>query len=123
MKIKVREADGLALNYLVTLVEGGVIEGGIIVWRGRSKVAMQTLPRSYCGIWDDGGPLMQKYDVSVQCFDDSATPDRKWNAYLPGKMPFSSDEEINGPTQLVAAMRAIAVEKLGEEVELPEGLL
>lgn len=120
MKIKTREADGLALNYLVALVEGAVIYEKLVKW---SNNTWQSLPCNYCGVWDYGGPLMQKYDISVQCFDDSATPDRKWNAYMPGNMPFTSDEEIVGPTQLVAAMRCLVIDKLGEEVALPEGLL
>lgn len=119
MKIKTREAEGLALNYLVALVEGAVICEKLVKWGNNT---WQSLPCNYCGIWHYGGPLMQKYGISVQ-FDGSATPDRKWNAYLPGNMPFYSDEEINGPTQLVAAMRCLVIDKLGEEVELPDGLL
>lgn len=117
MKIKTREADGLALNYLVTLVEGGVIEGGIIVWRGHNKVAMQTLPRDYCGDWADGGPIIEKYGISV-----GTCTDGQWGADM-DQVPNQGENYAIGPTPLKAALRCYVISKLGEEAELPDGLL
>lgn len=72
--------------------------------------------------WAQGGPIVEREQISVQVFDRSFKPNVMWNAYMPGEMPMIIDEEINGPTPLIAAMRCFVASKLGDEVDIPEEL-
>jgi hypothetical protein len=61
--------------------------------------------------WAHGGPIIERegietwYRVGV-----------KWTSRIPGVW------EEDGPTQLVSAMRCYVGSRLGNEVEIPEGL-
>lgn len=66
--------------------------------------------------WRVGGPIIQRERINLQ-WNYMASPS-KWVACV----DFTHGQETDsgdGPTPLIAAMRAYVASKLGEEVELP----
>ena len=120
-KVKVSEAEGLILNWLVGMAKGyelslygvdpsiraGVPGLGVIApWR----------PSYY---WNQGGVLIEE-----ECLDISCNPAGFWSSSAP--LPNSHKEwwaMAYGPTPLVAAMRCFVITKLGEEVDVPDELI
>lgn len=74
--------------------------------------------------WSDGGPIIERERIDVIFWGRKA--ETRWraaplNAALIEIEDWgtSQDEAQSGPTPLIAAMRAYAGSKFGEEVELP----
>jgi hypothetical protein len=111
MKVKVSEASGSVLDWMVTQVEGHkphhyayckkvvAVEGGMF-------------PFNYSTDWAQGGPIIEREGISWHCGNKTS-----WHAYA-----YGSAENISGPTPLVAAMRCYVASKLGVEAEVPEEL-
>ena len=99
MKLKTSEAEGEVLDRLVAQCEGQVYHGP--AWT------------KYSTDWAQAGPIIEREKInlgSVLCEGQEF-----WTAtmYL---------AESEGPTPLVAAMRCYVASKLGEEVEVQDGL-
>lgn len=64
--------------------------------------------------WAQGGPIIEREEISLRdpC---SVNMGDDWEAVCGGY-------HRNGPTPLIAAMRCYVASKLGDEVEIPEGL-
>jgi len=62
--------------------------------------------------WAFGGPIIERERITIEWEGD---PD-PWCACI------MADQEMYGPTALIAAMRCFVFSKLGNEVEIPEGL-
>lgn len=62
--------------------------------------------------WSQGGPIIERERITLRCYTDAL-----WDASI-GRLDYVSD----GPTPLIAAMRCYVAFKLGDTVELPEGL-
>jgi len=62
--------------------------------------------------WAVGGPIIEQEKITVEYEGDPDT----WCACI------MADQEVYGPTVLIAAMRCYVASKLGDEVEIPEGL-
>lgn len=77
-------------------------------------------------IWGHGGPIIERERIQLDNAKDSDAPaeDRCyfWMAtiYSPFWEPSRPDVHGDGPTPLIAAMRAYVAAKLGDEVELPD---
>ena len=112
MKIKVSEAVGPTLDWLVAKCEGRDIRPGR--WRGKFS--------SNGGIWkpsenwSQGGPIIEreKIDLNHYRLQDLTA---QWDASID-----SWDSDWAGPTPLIAAMRCYVASKLGDEVEVPDEL-
>jgi hypothetical protein len=63
--------------------------------------------------WAQGGPIIERGLIVI-----SPDPQHGWRA-----RPYMDLTEFYGPTPLVAAMRCYVVSKLGDKVDVPEGLL
>jgi hypothetical protein len=102
--MKTNELTGKALNWAVGKAEG------LDYW---------LAPVNYCGQWEHGGPIIERERIAVgfDGFDiiDSALP--IWGAFK-----YAGRFEGYGPTPLIAAMRVYVASKLGDEVNVPEGL-
>lgn len=63
--------------------------------------------------WAQGGPIIEREEIEL------VPKGMYWDAY--------ADEDFHvphsGPTPLIAAMRCYVASKLGDEVEIPEGLI
>ena len=64
--------------------------------------------------WAQGGPIIEREKISVW----ARSTDFAAEAFNEGREGFVEE----GPTPLVAAMRCYVASKLGDDVEIPEGL-
>lgn len=131
MKVKISELSGPALDWAIAKVEGHhpflEVDGK---WRceiGEDGAHDIGAPGIYgyspSTDWSHGGPLIERFDVYFDRYmlDQPGFVVARIGAdYLYGSNYFNSP---SSPNRLIAAMRAIALFKLGEEIEVPEGLL
>ena len=73
---------------------------------------------NYSGSWSQGGPLIERegFCAPTRYYGCAADNPNKWQAGF-GCYPW-----MRGPTPLIAAMRCFVASKLGEEIEIPDGL-
>ncbi len=120
LKHKVSELEGADLDAAVALAEGyqlHYVKGGSCwAFDGRrfiGYIAGDNVPgwepsRS----WQHGGPIIERERINlshIKC----ATEPKEWVAVKYKGMPW-----VDGPTALIAAMRAYVSSKFGPEVEL-----
>jgi hypothetical protein len=131
--IKVSEATGSALNWLVANCEGHEIDSliGGAVWyylkdslTGALEVVEVFNPSTE---WSQGGPIIEREGVKVAPTITSGV----WMAQIRHtKAHPLVDHPVlagwtnqNGPTPLIAAMRCYCISKLGDTAEVPDELL
>ena len=107
MKVKVSEASGSVLDWLVAMCEG--IQDSAFV-----RSHMDAWP--YSTDWAQGGPIIERRAIEVTRYIIPATLAEEWRAHCKGIKAFY------GPTPLVAAMRCRVASKLGDVVEVPDEL-
>ena len=124
MKIKVSEASGLALDWMVATCEGytnlRVGKHGVVLFMDPPRVAYGAIDFSdlnYSYDWALAGPIIEWERITL----DGNAILNQWMAvaYVPNEEPW----EMRGPTPLVAAMRCYVASKLGDEVEVPDQLI
>ena len=100
--MKTNELTGAALNWAVNYAEG---LRGIFA------------PVEYCDKWSDGGPIIEREGIDI-CTSTRGG----WIATL--LIDGENNEVVRGEgeTCLIAAMRCYVASKLGDEVNVPEGL-
>lgn len=103
-KIKTSELKGVALDWAVTKCEGFLCD-----YQYNSSLI------SYSTNWSQGGPIIERENLQL------GTWQMHWFAYKANGPRVG--QRWNGPTPLIAAMRCYVASKLGEEVEIPDGLL
>ena len=121
--MKTSELQGAALDWAVVKCECAIpaafksrpalLNGTVRVFRG--DISSYSEPVSPSTDWALGGPIIEREGITIARrgkYSYSA-----WGAVL---NDFEFDEE--GPTPLIAAMRCYVASKLGDEVEIPEGL-
>lgn len=64
--------------------------------------------------WEDGGPIIEREQIAPYHRDEDGS-DNVWHAVCP--MPKGYEATEDGPTLLIAAMRAYVASKYGDEVE------
>ncbi len=142
MKVKTAELTGAALDWAVANsiedfsyslpknvawlddVEWVLCHDGIIRHHtdnngsGRNR-SYDTVDWSPSTDWSQGGPIIERESLGLSSpwHRTDETRFGPWGAQLAGKA-YSF-----GPTPLIAAMRCFAASKLGDEVDVPEGLL
>lgn len=142
MKIKTDELIGPQLDWAVATCEGLPIrhdpmnfgpafaEGGFWIWDDRGPIGKRDyrlIGRQYCPStnWAQGGPIIEREKIEIVRGNDLIFPNGNekgeyteplWLASCGGGRMF------NGPTSLVAAMRAFVAIKLGDEIEISEEL-
>ena len=65
--------------------------------------------------WSQGGPIIEREKIGVRYIGHSIDGEI-WDASI-------NDEEIEGPTPLIAAMRCFVESRLGDEIDILEELL
>jgi hypothetical protein len=127
MKIKVSEAEGLILDWLVAKAEGYLdypndsIERGMY-WRvdaAKAPFGPRIAKESYSPStnWLHGGPIIEREKINIDYYHVPAEASPLWFA---GHS--SLWEDSVGHTPLVAVMRCYVLSKLGAEVEIPDEL-
>jgi hypothetical protein len=122
--IKVSEASGAQLDWLVAKCEDNLYPTGAIRLldgrvfsieagdHGHSDRWQQYNPSTN---WAQGGPIIEHAQIATMPFGNTS-----WRANLVNEDNKSFWGE--GPTPLIAAMRCYVASKLGNEVEVPNGL-
>jgi hypothetical protein len=110
VKVKTRDLSGAALDWAVGKAEGILVADTTGLNRGMCK------PYRYSpsADWSQGGPLIEKYMIGFGLYESSLLA-------IIGHNDFAGCE--HGKTHLIAACRAIVSAKLGDEVDVPEGLV
>ena len=106
MKVKVSEASGHVLDWMVAVAEFG--------YGADSKT------NKYCTNWAFGGPILERDNIgttpmTTKVGDERGT--RYWFANHEDKTDFQ-----DGPTPLIAGLRCYVASKLGDEVDVPDEL-
>lgn len=139
VKIKVAEATGGVLNWLVAKAEGllepqeylGKMIPRVVIdpeyWSedGKPMVRLNPCPQVYYRLdyspSTDGAqavPIIDKEGINLR---NHMGTDTGWVAFV--WVNHTPAHRAKGPTPLIAACRCVVIAKLGEEVEVPEELL
>jgi len=128
MKIKTSELTNGALDYAVAMAElgcEGCLDRGLLVHR----IGYGQPAPNYSTDWALSGPIIRRERISIMApivrrigKEKHALPVDYWRAMI------CTDENEpathgRGTTELVAAMICFVTSKLGDEVDIPEGLL
>ena len=126
MKVKVSEAKGQVLNYLVAKAMGKTIYPSK---SGRWMTANYGDFNHRHGApwfepttsWAQGGPIIKRERINLSAYqlDENGNENEGWQAWPNYGM---SDWYMTGPTPLIAAMRCYVASKLGDEVEVSNEL-
>jgi predicted RNA-binding Zn-ribbon protein involved in translation (DUF1610 family) len=134
MKIKVSEAAGRVLNYMVAVSAGGhgLWHDTVATWwikiDGEDRALNAGWAQSFdpSTDWSQGGPIIERELIEVQVWHNPlgwrACTNKDLKYTEEGDYIDGSDFGMFGPTPLIAAMRCFVVAKLGEEIEVPEEL-
>jgi len=106
--MKVSELQGASLDWAVAKCEG------LDYWHPEIGPSQPE----YSTDWAQGGPIIEREEISLEREQYSF----EWCAYRP-EYPEDRAFVDYGPTPLIAAMRCYVASKLGEEVEVPVGLV
>ena len=116
MKIKTSELSGVALDWAVAQAAGVDPLYRVIV-PGDSWVVVNGGKFSPSTDWSQGGPLIEREQIDIE-WDGVDGQAYWWKASHQDIVQFQI-----GHTPLIAACRAIVAAKLGDEVDVPEGLV
>lgn len=119
MKIKTSELKGAALDWAVAKCEGVGVE---YVDDEITQCLLQKPSGRYAPStdWAQGGPIIERESMHIDCLrqvDHYRTA--VWEAW-----PYNTGTKHiqQGPTPLIAAMRCYVASKLGDVVNIPEGI-
>ena len=123
MKIKTSELKDRALDYVVAKIESGIepeyfndciwITTGSFFTRVRRNVFEPSTA------WSQGGPLIERERIQVFPHNGAS----EWCGVIHVlRDGYTGILTQDGPTPLIAAMRAFVTKKFGDEVEIPEEL-
>ena len=114
--MKVSELTGAALDWAVakalSLNEEDYVEIDNLygpVWRGPE----------YSSDWAHGGPIIEREEIALE----PMTHDEHSDGWLATRVEGPAVCMEFGPTMLIAAMRCFVASHLGDEVEVPAGLV
>ena len=118
MKIKTADLTGAALDWAVATCEGFTeydpITGKMLPPR-KEWGWVYLCDYNWATDWAQGGPIIEREQITVE-YQGWGGEDQ-WIGYI------RHDEEIAGPTPLIAAMRCYVASRLGDEVDVPNELM
>lgn len=114
MKIKTSELSGVALDWAVAQVSGEFVRIVKGVVKRRFNFQGDWTPSTD---WSQCGPLIEREQIDLE-WDGVDGQAYWWKASHQDIAQFQI-----GYTPLIAACRAIVAAKLGDEVDVPEGLV
>lgn len=123
MKVKISEASGVVLDWLVAKADGWTEDCNSWLYEATLQ-EIEEGPYHPSTDWAQGGPIIEREHLCVgykyQC-DPSYVP-----LLDPSTMCWARTTAgghlMCGPTPLTAAMRCFVASKLGDEVEVPDEL-
>ena len=102
MKIKVSEASGQVLDWMVGCAVDEYIPCAV---------------PAYSTDWAQGGPIIERETIGLVCQQPESTSRCAYRQTPDGEVFY-----YYGPTPLIAAMRCFVTSVLGDEVEVPDEL-
>lgn len=118
MKIKVADATPQQLNWMVAKAEGVNAEAFDLYYEPTESSDLDThgYPEfHYSTVWAQGGPIVEREGIATAPADRFKTRGL-WIARR-GRL-----RQI-GPTPLIAGLRCYVASRLGDEADVPEGLV
>ena len=119
MKIKTSELTGAALDWAVAKCEGE----DYCAHDGAYGIGNAFEATRYSTDWAQGGPIIERECI---CIHQRMGETAWWADYAnPQVKPEGTGHRFlfkQAPTPLIAAMRCYVASKLGDDVEVPEGL-
>lgn len=116
--MKTSELTGVALDWAVAKCEHPDLVWGnsIGIHHASHQIVIPHLPEPQCywspsTDWSQAGPIIEREGIAV-------SPEAECICWYGAVKDSFSD----GPTPLIAAMRCYVASKLGDNVEIPEGL-
>jgi hypothetical protein len=119
MKVKVKKASGVVLDWMVAKCEGNLplsYDDWVQVWP------------HYSTDWAQGGPIKERNNIRTQRTYNDGVPNTGFDAFkadvdfIDGVMTLGEFTKY-GETELIATMRCYVASKFGNEVEVPEDLI
>jgi hypothetical protein len=116
--MKTNELTGVALDWAVAKCKYPELAWGssIGIHHASHQIVIPHLPEPQCywnpsTDWAQGGPIIERDEIDIAYCNPAAG----WSATGFRNTKF-------GPTPLIAAMRCYVASKLGDDIEIPEGL-
>lgn len=107
--MRTSDLSGAALDYAVAKAEG-IVESFFLQFYEGDVEVNEPPEFHYSTDWALGGPIIEREKIALHFDGDSPwVAECGWN-------------RCNGATPLIAAMRYYVLSKLGDEVQIPEGL-
>ena len=123
--MKTSELTGAALDWAVAKCEGiELIDGAynrLLVDGYMSEGQSMLAPFHPSTDWAQGGPIIEREEIGLKR-NAPCSRGREWEASPSITAKGAGGRFGYGPTPLTAAMRCYVASKLGDEVEVPEGL-
>jgi hypothetical protein len=108
MRIKTSELQGVALDWAVSKCEG------LDYWQPEVGPSQPE----YSTDWSQGGPIIEREEIHL-----TKASRTLWRAEIDLDEGDAVVETQYGPTPLIAAIRCYVASKLGDEVEIPAGII
>lgn len=121
MKIEISKSSGRVLDWLVTTIEDPqACTNGVEDWISRRLRAVRSSQHLFHWSisWAEGGSIREREGIDMWCLTSTIYDDpMRWTAMHP-----KVGKEYYGHTPLLAAMRCYVAFRLGDFVEVPDGL-
>lgn len=124
--MKTSELTGIALDWAVAKCEGAtnLHYDTVATWWVTLNSQDRALSKGWSSAqnyhpssnWEQGGRIIEREGIAIQRWLETGWIADRWN------FRFVSGHS-NGPTPLIAAMRCLCRAKLGDEIDIPKGLL
>jgi hypothetical protein len=123
--MRTSELSGAALDWAVALCEGWQPERvhddrGEYWWFFKDSRGMNPKHYHASTNWAQGGAIIEREEISVS--REFSSNRVEWAAWTPAPIRDDAEAFGYGATPLVAAMRCYVASKLGDNVEIPEGI-
>lgn len=119
-KLKTSELTGEALDWMVTSIEEpDALRFGVADWQEQRSHTVKRGEYLYrwSSSWAQGGPIIHREKIDHSFGYSGPDTCTAW----PNHMVHVPTAQV-GPTLLIAAMRAYIASKMGDEVDVPDGL-
>ena len=116
-RLKTIELTGASLDWAVAKCEGFYPFTDDISWIIEWEGQYISLPQ-YSTNWAQGGVIIEREWLDITPWPNESDEDLRWQCVQHD----SIDRVAFGPTPLIAAMRCYVMSRLGDEVDIPEGL-
>lgn len=124
--MKTSQLTGAALDWAVAKCKYPKLVWGssIGIHHASHQIVIPHLPEPRCywnpsTNWSQGGPIIEREWLDLTPWPNESREDMWWHCQ---QHDSGGDCAQYGPTPLIAAMRCYVASKLGDNVELPEGI-